>query len=367
MNRRRALKTLFCSSAALSLNLQSEAEAKVASKAIHLLAIGDFGTGGSDQKAVAKAMREFVVSKKIQPAGLWMLGDNIYGSTIERAAKDRAEKAWKEAKELEKQKDGPKAKPKDSYYKESSKDAFSVKSKRWQTDIEEMYPRSIFPGPQWAVLGNHDYHDNIGGEKVQLAYAKKEGVRWHMPEKWYRVDLGSPEPLVTFLAVDTNFPVISGTKHKKTGKIQSHMSEKEHAKQNEWLKAELAKPRAPFTVVVGHHPLYSNGIHRDTKPLIEEWGKLFQEHKVHAYLCGHDHDMQHLELEGLFTSFILSGGGGARVRELTNKERKMPYGDHLNGFTHIQIEPHSLTISHHALNGGVLHRLVKKQDGKVIV
>lgn len=367
MNRRRALKTLFCSSAALSLNLQTQAEAKVASKAIHLLAIGDFGTGGSDQKAVAKAMQSFVAHKHIQPAGLWMLGDNIYGSTIERAAKDRAEIAWKAAKEKEKEKDGPKANPKDSYYKEDSKDAFSIKSKRWQTDIEEMYPRSIFPGPQWAVLGNHDYHDNIGGEKVQLAYAKQEGVRWHMPEKWYRVDLGSPEPLVTFLAVDTNFPAISGTPSKKNPRPQHHMGKRDHAKQTAWLKAELAKPRAPFTVVVGHHPLYSNGIHRDTKPLIEEWGNLFQEHKVHAYLCGHDHDMQHLELEGLFTSFILSGGGGARVRELTNKERKIPYGKHLNGFTHLQIEPEALTFTHHGVDGGVLHRFVKKQDGKVIV
>lgn len=327
MNRRRALKTLFCSSAALSLNLQVQAEKKVTQEAIHLLAIGDFGTGGKDQKKVAEAMRKFVARKNIQPSGLWFIGDNFYGPT---------------------------------------EGGFSLKSDRWQKEIEEMYPASVFPGPQWAVLGNHDYHDNIGGEKVQLEYTKQRGVRWHMPEKWYRVDVGSPKPLVTFLALDTNFPSISGTKSKKTGKIQTHMSEAEEKTQLEWLKKELAKPRAPFTVVVGHHPLYSNGIHGDSKPLIAQWGELFQKHQVHAYLCGHDHDMQHLELEGKFTSFILSGGGGARVRKLRNN-REMPFGDYINGFTHLQIEPDRMTFTHRGTSGATLHRFSKKLDGTVVI
>ncbi|TDU66524.1 hypothetical protein EI77_03619 [Prosthecobacter fusiformis] len=75
----------------------------------------------------------------------------------------------------------------------------------------------------------------------------------------------------------------------------------------------------------------------------------------------------HLELEGKFTSFILSGGGGARIRKLTNTERKMPYGLDINGFTHLQIQPDSLTFTHHGLDGGVLHRFVKKLDGSVVM
>ena len=35
-----------------------------------------------------------------------------------------------------------------------------------------------------------------------------------------------------------------------------------------------AKPRAPFTLVMGHHPLYSNGDHGDTTALVEEWEPL---------------------------------------------------------------------------------------------
>lgn len=361
INRRRALKTLFCSSVALSLNLRTQSHAAIAQEAIHLLAIGDFGTGGDDQKMVSQAMMKFVKDKEIHPAGMWFIGDNVYGSTPYKVARQRAEKAEKALKEQ-----GKDSKEKIKI-EERPEDAFSVTSQRWKDEIEDMYPSSIFPGPQWAVLGNHDYHDNEGGEKVQLAYAQQPGVRWHMPQKWYRVDLGSPTPLVTFLAVDTNFPSISGGKSKKTGAPMTHMSAEEEAAQLVWLKAELAKPRAPFTVVVGHHPLYSNGRHRDAQPLIKQWGQLFQDHQVHAYLCGHDHDLQHLELEGKFTSFILSGGGGAKVRKLVNEERKMPYGQDLNGFTHLQIQPDALTFTHHGGDGGVLHRFVKKQDGTVIL
>lgn len=339
MNRRRALRTLFCSSAALALNIRSQAEAAVSPKALHVLAIGDFGTGGSEQRKVAEAMADYVKAKKIKTEGIWFVGDNFY-SAVYADVPAGAEVP-----------------------KEKRKKSFTVKSSRWKTDIEDMYPASIFPGPQWAVLGNHDYHDNIGGEKIQLAYAAQPGVRWHMPSKWYRVDVGP----VTFLAVDTNFPSVSGGTDRKTGKPKTHMSAKEEADQDKWLKTQLASPRGAFTVLVGHHPFYSNGSHRDSKPLIEKWGDLIQKHQVHVNLCGHDHDLQHLELEGKFTSFVLSGGGGARVRKLVNEERKMPYGLDVNGFTHLQIEPKALTLSHIGMDGQVLHRFTKKPDGKVIL
>lgn len=323
--RRRALKTLFCSSAALSLNLQRAAMAQVAPGGLNLLAIGDFGTGSEDQKAVSKAMQDFVAKNALRPEAMLLVGDNFYGAT---------------------------------------KGGWSVDSPRWQTDIEAMYPASVFPGPQYAVLGNHDYHDNEGGELVQLAYSQKPGVRWKMPAKWYRVDLGSPKPLVTLIFLDSNLPSVSSGRNKKTGKLKNHLSAADEIKQLEWFEAELKKPRAPFTLVVGHHPLYSNGDHGDTKSLISQWDDLLQEHRVHAYLCGHDHDLQHLELEGKFTSHILSGGGGARTRALESK-RTMPYGKDVHGFTHLSIQPDALTFAHHGKDGDLLHRFTKRQDGKV--
>ncbi len=151
ISRRRAIQTLFCSSTALALNIRpGRAAAEISKEALHVLMVGDFGTGAADQVKVAAGMKKLVADKGLKTEGLLMLGDNFYGVT---------------------------------------KDGMSVESARWKTGIEEMYPADVFPGPMWAVLGNHDYHDNAGGEKVQVEYSQKAGVRWKMPSKWHRFEL----------------------------------------------------------------------------------------------------------------------------------------------------------------------------------
>lgn len=323
LSRRRALKTLFCSSAALALNVRTQAAAAPAAGELNFLAIGDFGTGGADQKKVSAAMQAFVSKSGIKPDALWMLGDNFY-------SKDKAP------------------------------EGFTTNSPRWKNEIEDMYPATVFPGPMHAVLGNHDYHDNAGGQDVQIAYAKKPGVRWHLPAKWYRLDAGP----VTFLCLDSNLPVVSGAKDKKSGKPRASLSTAEEAEQLAWFKAELAKPRGAFTIVVAHHPLYSNGDHGDTKALIEQWDGLLQQHQVHAYICGHDHDLQHLEFEGRFTSHILSGGGGAKTRP-PETDRKTPFFKQTHGFTHLAVSAGELRFTHYDADGAQLHTFTKKPDGSV--
>lgn len=326
ITRRRALMTLFCSSAFLSLNLRSAGSLGAAEgDALDLLLIGDFGTSGADQLKVAKAMREFCKASTIAPHAMFLLGDNFYSAV---------------------------------------KDGFSTESERWKNTFEDVYPAADFPGPCWAVLGNHDYHDNPGGEQVQLAYAKRSGTRWKMPAKWYRFDLGPKEnPFATVIALDSNLPSVSGGTNKKTGKPRGSLTAAEEAEQLAWFKAELGKERAPFTIVMAHHPLYSNGDHGDTDGLVEQWGPLLEEHKVHAYLCGHDHDLQHLELEGLHTSFVLSGGGGAKTRKLES-DRKMPYGKDIYGFTHLRIGREELVFTHLDADGKPVHRFTKHLDGR---
>lgn len=327
-SRRRALRTLFCSSAALGLNLRPTLQAQQSPAALDFLAIGDFGTGAADQRGVAEAMATFCKAKSIKPAALIMLGDNFYSARRE---------------------------------------PFTARAQRWQTDIEDMYPVADFACPMPAILGNHDYHDNPGGEKAQLEYARS-GKRWHMPAKWYRMDLGGNQPLLTLLFVDSNFPEVSGGMDKKRGVPRACLSAAEVAQQQQWLEKQLAGPRAAFTLVVGHHPLYSNGAHGDTPALIKAWDGLFQQARVHAYLCGHDHDLQHLELQGRFTSHVLSGGGGAGIRALKGAgKRAMPYGLATHGFSHLALRPDSLVISHHDATGTLLHRFTKRQDGRVEV
>ena len=120
-----------------------------------------------------------------------------------------------------------------------------------------------------------------------------------MPAKWYAFDFPKQNPLVKFIVLDSNY---------KNRTVS--LTDAEKAQQNAWFKTEISKPRTtPYLIVMAHHPLYSNGVHGDTKHLITDWEPLMKQHRAHFYFCGHDHDMQHMEFEAHPTSFILSGGG----------------------------------------------------------
>jgi hypothetical protein len=163
---RGSVSGLLCLLLVFTLNLpRASAQAQAQAPELHLLALGDFGTADAGQEAVAHAMSDFVTQRHVKPDAMLMLGDNFYG------------KSWF---------------------------GFTVNSWRWQTTIENMYPADVFNCPMYAVLGNHDYQDNEGGQDVELAYGQKPGVRWKMPAKWYRRDFG---PHLTILFLDSNLPV----------------------------------------------------------------------------------------------------------------------------------------------------------------
>lgn len=316
ISRRRALQTAFCSSAALAVNVgRSRAQPPVDRAGLHLLALGDFGTGDERQTAVAGAMRTFRERAGIRLESLLLLGDNIYGGVPGGLAAD---------------------------------------SPRWRHVFEEMYPARDFDCPCYAVLGNHDYSDNAGGEQAQLAYARTPGTRWRMPAKWYRIDVGDGPGRLTILALDSNT-------------VPQHLAAAEQREQQAWLEEQLAAPRGAFTLVMAHHPVFSNGAYGDTPHLVRDWAPLFERHKVHVFLSGHEHDLQHLELTDRFTSFVISGGGGHQPRDLPLHDRPAPFGRAAHGFTHLHVANDALAIAHYGVDGGLLHRFTKRADGGVRV
>jgi hypothetical protein len=319
LTRRRLLKQSFAFSAALAAGGQKRliAANEISATDQHLMMIGDWGDlkEPKPQAAVAEGMKRYVKDSKITPGAMLMLGDNFYG-------------AFKGG----------------------------TSCPRWKTQFEDMYPASVFPGPCYAMLGNHDYDDEPKDKlAAELAYAKDHpGTRWTMPAKWYAFEFPKVNPLIKFIVLDSNYK----------NRVES-LTEDEKSQQMTWLKAELAKPRTtPWLIAMGHHPLYSNGVHGDHAHLIEAWEPLFKEHKVDFYFCGHDHDMQHMEFENHPTSFVLSGGGGAKIREI--KELKHgPFGQGIYGFSHLQVNKDKMVIRHLDANRKQLHAFSKTTAGKM--
>jgi tartrate-resistant acid phosphatase type 5 len=103
----------------------------------------------------------------------------------------------------------------------------------------------------------------------------------------------------------------------------------------------------PFLGVAAHHPLFSNGKHRDNPKLIAQWDSLLRRYNVDLYISGHDHDLQHLEFKGHPTSFVISGGGGAELVDWTTPPgQRGPWGLKVLGFTDLQISKEEIVIRH---------------------
>jgi len=78
-----------------------------------------------------------------------------------------------------------------------------------------------------------------------------------------------------------------------------------------WLLSAVQTEK-PWTVVVFHHPPYSSGAHGGTLHTRLLWAPLFRTQGVDLVLNGHDHDYEHLIVQGLH--YVVTGGGGAPLR-----------------------------------------------------
>lgn len=330
VSRRHFLKQTFAFSAAAALlgnkrfllAADVPSTAKAAGPVHHYLAVGDFGVVKGDlprQQAVASSMIKYAGQMQLGPEALLMLGDNFYGGLAGKG----------------------------------------VNSLRWETNLEAMYPKKIFPGPMHAMLGNHDYTDEPETKCVnaQLNYRRfKPDCRWSLPSKWYRMLLPADKPLATVLVLDTNFCYGD---EKIVGKA-------ERAGQLQWLAGELEKPRStPWLFVFGHHPVFSAGKHGDTPELVEAIDPLLRKHKVDLYLSGHDHDLQHLEIEGHPTTFVVSGAGGARARWSPFGENRGPFFKAVYGFSHLELRADAIAVRHIDANGNLLHAFLRTIAGSV--
>ncbi len=297
----------------------------------HFLAVGDWGTYGTtvDQSAVATGLQTYSALHNISTDALLMLGDNMYGDLPGGAA-----------------------------------------DPRWQQQFEQMYPQSSFNCPAFAVPGNHDYQTApLSKYDAELAYARLNKSRWTMPARFYRFTFPAANPVITFIMLDSNMLDEPAQPWPPPDPSYYAQSDADRLEQLAWLTDTLKQPlTTPFLAVIGHHPLYSNGPHGDNQTLIRDWDPLLRQHKVHLYMGGHDHDLQHLEFAGHPTSFVLSGAGGAGLnQERSEVKGRGPFFDELHGFTHLQVRNDLMIVRHLDIHGYLLHKFTKTPDGVVTI
>lgn len=182
----------------------------------------------------------------------------------------------------------------------------STQDYHWISSFESIYTDPSLYTDWYVALGNHDYRGNV---QAQIDYAQISR-RWNMPDRYYSkvFELENDEKLL-FIVMDTN-PFIDS--YHEDPKKYKDINQQDTSAQSRWLSEQLNTndPAIKWKVVVGHHPLYSGGKRKeskDTKLFEQKFADLFDQHKVDAYICGHEHDLQIIKPDGRYTTQYLSG------------------------------------------------------------
>jgi hypothetical protein len=256
-------------------------------RALHIVAFGDYGTGSRHQADVAHAIQRRHEQTPFT-IGLTM-GDNFYRCGVR-----------------------------------------SVDDEKWQSRWEDLYtPLGIL---FYATLGNHDYgHPPIICPEHQ-ASPQAEVARtahsdsWRMPARYYTFAAGPAR----FVAIDT---------------------EGWSAKQLEWIKEVLTRsagePGVQWRIVYGHHPIRTSGVHlnqRRIRVLANQLLPVLKAAKVDLYVSGHDHDMEHLQSDGM--NFLICGTGGAELRRVRHQQPESVFTATRYGFLDIDIDSNHLSAQY---------------------
>ncbi|EFC42417.1 predicted protein [Naegleria gruberi] len=278
---------------------------------LHFLVVGDQGRANADQVSVAKSMGDYCDRVK-KCSFVIGVGDNIYDYGVGSATDEQ-----------------------------------------FATKFENIY--SQYNGtknlPWKLMLGNHDYRNN---PNAQIQY---KSSLWDLPAYYYIFNktstLGGFN--VSFVVTDTNTFQPDSLMNQQYVKEQSAFKQDQLNMIESVLKENYGKTNT-WSIVLGHHPVYSAGIHGDTTTLIENYLPLFKKYKLPLYLSGHDHFLNWLKDPNEVTNYVISGGGAGNTRPTVyNKYSSNVYND--SGFFAVEIQKSFIYMIAMDKNGKELYKI----------
>jgi len=298
------------------------------SHGLNFFTLGDWGAVNSDQHNVAEQLNIF--AEKLNMEFLLALGDNFYDTGVT-----------------------------------------SEKDPQWTKTYEDVYNFTSLQKPWYALLGNHDHYGNASAQ-IDF-YNDHLDKRWIMPDYWYTKNFTVAEGSVmevvfidtVLLAPNATFEVLR--QNIQEGRVTEEYAEKLEkslsvlqARADEqlvWIEQTLKASKAEWLFVAGHYPIYSGGEHGNTKELDENLMPLLEKYKVDAYLCGHDHTLQHLQSNGV--EYYVSGNGCHRGTIKNLPQTKFAVVD--PGFMAHSINATAMKVDFIDLKGSIIYSHTQKQ------
>ena len=203
----------------------------------------------------------------------------------------------------------------------------------WKLNYENVYNDSALNVTWYPVLGNHDHYGNT---QAEIDYSTLN-PKWHMPTAYYsfKKSVGNNDSIL-FVMLDTQSLVEEYALHPDSSGFDS-------IPQYKWLKNSLKNNTTKWTIVVGHHTLYSaSTFHGDTPEIKAMLKPLLDKYKTDFYICGHDHHFEHARDIANYTDYIVTGTGGY-VRPIGSNEHTV-FSISKTGFSYFIAKPNSLKM-----------------------
>ena len=216
---------------------------------LRVLVLGDWGTGGAGQKALAGVIE--LTHGEAPPDLVLTVGDNFYPHGV-----------------------------------------MGLYDPLFETAFENVYSSPFWePLVFFPTLGNHDYDGSVID---QLKYSERNS-RWSLTAQYYTFQKPLPSgESVRFLALDTQYIRSRG------GRTEVRL---------EFIDSVLDIATDRWIVAYGHHPMATVGLHPPDKPMLERVAPLL-EGRVPLYLAGHNHSLELLPVSEKLMQGVCGGGGG---------------------------------------------------------
>ena len=172
-----------------------------------------------------------------------------------------------------------------------------------------------------------------------------------MPAKYYSFVKSIPNgPAIRFVIIDTQDLINNFSALADTLDINS-------IDQIRWLKRTLTGSKQEWTFVVGHHPVFSAGMHGNTKEITSLLKPILEYYNVDFYICGHDHDFEHAHVSNKNTEYIVTGTGGA-PRPVSGNTRTVFCVSAL-GFTSVSVSDKRAVLNFVNSKGDIVYNFIK--------
>jgi len=212
------------------------------------------------------------------------------------------------------------------------------------------------------VAGNHDHRGNVN---AQIEYSNVS-PRWVFPSLYYTfTQITEDKATIQFVMLDTvtiaGNSQIDGQSKQRNGSDLPGPADKAAAEQQlHWLEKTLSESKADYLIVAGHYPVYSVCEHGPTAILQRRVKPLLLKYKVSAFLAGHDHCAEHIDV-GDGVQYHGIGSAAYHVNKEDHKDTLKPGqlkyhdGNEGGGFASFVVSKAMMLVTHHDDDGKRLY------------